>query len=112
MLVGSASYYTDEHSDLLLCIGSRHWDCWVHHSSQEHCWALLGVSQDCWYVVGDADFQTVADTEGVAGTGSAEDTDHGFPGELVLDSSAGNLTGDKHVGECCFQKLALEASFS
>ena len=57
----------------------------------------------------DADYQTVAGTEGVAGTGSARDTDHGFPGELVLDSFAGNLAGDKHVGECCFQKLALGA---
>ena len=62
--------------------------------------------------MGDAGFQTVAGTEGVARTGSAEDTDHGFYGELVLDSSAGNLAGDKHVGECCFQKLALVASSS
>ena len=65
--------------------------------------------QDCWSVAGYADFQTVVDTKGVARTGSARDTDHGFPGELVLDSSAVNLAGDKHVGECCFQKLALGA---
>ena len=89
-----------------------HWGYWVHHSSQEHCWALPGVLPDCWSVEGDADFQTVAGTEGVAGIGSAEDTDHGFPSELVLDSSAGNLAGDKHVGECCFQKLVLVASSS
>ena len=57
--------------------------------------------QDCWSVAGDADFQTIAGSGGVAGTGSAEDTNHGFPGELVLDSFAGNLTRDKHVGECC-----------
>ncbi|XP_066395813.1 ferredoxin-dependent glutamate synthase-like [Miscanthus floridulus] len=66
-------------------------------------------ARDCWSVVGDTDFQTVAGTEGIARTGSAEDTDHGFPGELVLDSSAGNLAGDKHVDECFFQKLALGA---
>ena len=81
----------------------------MHHSSQEHCWALPGVLQDCWSVAGYANFQTIADTEGVAGTSSAGDTDHSFLGELVLDSSAGNLAGDKHVGECCFQKLALAA---
>ena len=62
--------------------------------------------------MGDADFQTVAGSGGIAGTGSTEDTDHGFPGELVLDSSAENLVGDKHMGECCFQKLALVASSS
>ena len=67
---------------------------------------------NCRSIAGDADFQIVADTEGVVGTGSSEDTDHGFPDELVLDSSAGNLAGDKHVGECCFQKLALVASSS
>ena len=65
--------------------------------------------QDCWSVAGDADFQTVAGTKGVAGTGSAKDTDHGFPSELVLDSFAGNLAGDKHMGKCCFLKLALGA---
>ena len=67
---------------------------------------------DCRSIAGDANYQTVAGTEGVAGTGYAEDTDHGFPGELVLDSSAKNPAGDKHVGGCCFQKLALEASSS
>ena len=79
-LAGFASLDTDEHSDPLLHSGSMHWGYWVHHSSQEHCWAFPGVLPDCQSVAGDADYHTVAGTEGVARTGYAEDTDHGFPG--------------------------------
>ena len=39
-----------------------------------------GVLPDCQSVTGDADYHTVAGTEGVAGTDSVEDTDHSFPG--------------------------------
>ena len=49
-------------------------------TSLEHCWAFPGVLPHCQSVPGDADYQTVAGTEGVAGTGYAKDSDHGFPG--------------------------------
>ncbi|XP_066373822.1 uncharacterized protein [Miscanthus floridulus] len=47
--------------------------------AMEHCWAFPGVMLDYRSIAGDADYQTVAGTEDVAGTGYAEDTDHGFP---------------------------------
>ena len=39
-----------------------------------------GVLLDCQSIAGNADYHTVAGTEGVAGTGYTKDTDHGFPG--------------------------------
>ena len=78
-LAGFASLDTDEHSDPLLHSDSMHWGYWVHHSSQEHCWTVPGVLPDCQSVAGDADYHTIAGTEGVAGTDYVEDTDHGFP---------------------------------
>ena len=42
--------------------------------------SIVGHSlADCRSIAGDTDYQTVAGTEGVAGTGYTEDTDHGFP---------------------------------